>query len=96
MGINGVLMSLFRTKGDRYGLWYFLAKRAAGESRVKLERERKKGTQEVLKALPPGSTLREGGPGWSREIRVPDASAPMTAPTTTVISVTPVQLPDQG
>ena len=96
MGIKGVLMSLFRAKGDRYGLWYLLAKRAAGESRVKLERERNKGTQEALKALPPGSTLREGGPGWSREIRVPDAPPPVAAPATTVISVTPIQLPDQG
>jgi len=89
-------MSIFAKKRDRYGLWYFLAKRAAGESRVKLERERNKGTQEALKALPPGSTLREGGPGWSREIRVPDARPPVTAPAPTVISVTPVRLPDQG
>jgi hypothetical protein len=91
MGVKGILMSFFAKRNDKYGIWYFLARRADGESRVKLERERNKGTQEAIRSLPPGSTLREGGPDWSREISVPDVRASSTATSTaTVISVTPI------
>lgn len=81
MGVKEILISLFCGKSGRDGIWDFLGKRAAGKSRVELEEVRNKGTQEAIRALRPGGLLREGGPDWSREIRMPDA------PPTTVISV---------
>ena len=64
-------------------MWDFLSKRAAGKNQVELERAagknrldleeaRNKGTQMAIRALPAGGVLCEGGPDWSREIRIPD------------------------
>lgn len=82
MGVKAILMSLFSGKSGQDGLWDFLGKRASGKSRVELEEVRNKGTQEAIRALRPGGMLREGGPDWSREIRMPDGPSP-----TTVVSV---------
>ena len=81
MGVKEILMSMSHGKSGRDGIWDFFGKRASGRRRVELEEVRNKGTQEAIRALGPGGMLREGGPDWSREIRIPDA------PPQTVISV---------
>jgi len=83
MGVREILASLFRAQPGRDGMWDFLSKhavgknqveleRAAGKNRVDLEETRNRGTQMAIRALPAGGVLREGGPDWSREIRIPD------------------------
>lgn len=98
MGIRGILMSLFRAQPGRDGMWDFLGKRAVGrakvdrervdgQNRVELAKVQNKGTQEVIRLLQAGGgTVREKGPDWSREIRMPGQP-----PSPAVISVTAIQ-----
>jgi hypothetical protein len=62
------------------GLWSFLTARACGRARVDLERERNRGTEQVIRLLPPGAELVEGDAhGWRRAIRMPDIRPAPTA-----------------
>jgi hypothetical protein len=82
-------MNVFRARPGRDGLWDFLGKRAAARNRVKLEETRNQGTQEAIRALPPGGVLREGGANWSREIRIPHQPPPTVIAVTTIRPIVP-------
>jgi len=61
------------------GLWQFLTARVNGRTAVELERERNRGTAEVIKVLPPGAELLENEPN-GRLRAAPDAPPPGSAP----------------
>lgn len=98
MGLRWILASLLRPQSGRDGVWDFLGKRAAGraevdrervdgQNRVELAEVQSKGTQEVIRLLQAGGgTVREQGPDWSREVRMPGQP-----PSPAVISVTAVR-----
>lgn len=74
MGIKEILVGLFlRGKPGKDGIWDYLGNRSADKSRVELEKVRNDGTQKLIPLLKPGMVLTEGGPGWHREIRIPEA-----------------------
>lgn len=90
MGIIEILAGLFRGKPGKDGMWDFLGKRSADKRQVELEKARSDGTQKLVHLLPPGAVLIEGGPDWFREIRMPEALPPPSAPLNAVTSQPPV------
>jgi hypothetical protein len=78
MGIIPILTSLFRGRPGKDGMWDFAGKRSTARARVELERVRNEGTQKLVRLLPPGAVVTEGGPDWFREIRMPETFPPGT------------------
>jgi hypothetical protein len=79
MGIIQILTGLLHGKSGKDGMWDFAGKRSTVRARVELERVRNEGTQKLIRSLPPGTVVIEGGPGWSREIRMPETLPPGTS-----------------
>jgi hypothetical protein len=78
MGIIQILTALLHGKPGKDGMWDFAGKRSTVKARVELERVRNEGTQRLVHSLPPGAVLIEGGPGWFREIHMPETVPPCT------------------
>jgi hypothetical protein len=89
VGIIPILTGLFRGRPGKDGIWDFAGKRSTARARVELERVRNEGTQKLVRSLPPGAVVIEGGPDWFREIRMPEALPP-GAPLNTLASQPPV------
>jgi hypothetical protein len=73
VGIIEILARLFRGTPGKDGPWDFLGKRSADKSRVEQQKAHDEGTQALIPLFKPGMVLIEGGPGWFREIRMPEA-----------------------
>jgi|HubBroStandDraft_5_1064220.scaffolds.fasta_scaffold33217_3 hypothetical protein len=96
MGIIQVLTGILHGKPGKDGMWDFAGKRSAVRARVALEKVRNEGTQELIRLLPPGTVLTEGGPGWFREIHMSETLPPGMAVGTTVLRSAIARLPADG
>jgi hypothetical protein len=96
MGIVETLAGLFHRKPGRDGMWDFLGKWAISRTQVKLEQVHNDGTQKLIPLLQPGTVVIERGRGWTREIRVSEASRPATELNTVIFQSPIPPLPADG